>query len=282
MEVNEKQNLAVPNVRSQKGKQDWTERLKLANKQLTQAFLMMQKPVPAYEVLTAIANDLLVQGFSDEQIESAITRVTRECEWVTPKAIIERIPGGGKDDGRPEVEVAWAMCPKTEEASVVWTDEMLEAYGVARSLIFDGDMIGARMAFKEAYGRELLRARADGRPIRWTVSLGWDKCDRVRALADGIAKHRLSAVNALGLLGLEEQDQLLLQLPVPEQKQLRGEKNANPALSGFHQTLQIMRENMGIPAEPKADRRETTPEEWAEKKRVAKAQLAQLEKTRDK
>jgi hypothetical protein len=71
-------------------KQDLTERLKLLNRKLAQAFLMMQKPVPAYDVLTAISDCLIGEGFTDDQIGAAIASVVKECEWLTPKAIIER------------------------------------------------------------------------------------------------------------------------------------------------------------------------------------------------
>jgi hypothetical protein len=89
-EASVKRNSSTSNEQSQKAKPDLTERIKRLSKQLAQAFLMMQKPVPAYDVLTAIADCLLSEGFTDEQIGAAIASVVKECEWLTPKAIIER------------------------------------------------------------------------------------------------------------------------------------------------------------------------------------------------
>lgn len=273
------ENSSTSNDHSQKAKTDWTERLKLVNKQLAQACLMMQKSVPAYEVLTAISSDLLEQGFTDDQIAIAITRVTRECDWLTPKAIIERIPGGAKDDGRPGVEQAWTMCPKTEDESTVWTDEMAIAFGSARRLLLDGDSIGARMAFKEVYAAEVERARAEGRPVKWNASLGWDSTDRVRALSEAVLSKRIATDYALNLLAPVQREELLGQLPTPERKMLTGESRQQ--VSGIAQILQHLRENKSMPDElqpppPKPERKELSPAEWAEKKRLAKEQLAKL------
>ncbi len=51
------------------------------------------------------------------------------------------------------------MLPYDESTSVVWTDEMCQAWGVAAPLLEDGDKVGARMAFKESYARLIEEAR---------------------------------------------------------------------------------------------------------------------------
>jgi hypothetical protein len=141
----------------------------------------------------------------------AIKRVMRECEWVTLKVIIDRIPRTGRDDGRPETETAWAMCPKSEDATVVWTEEMAWAFGVARKLL-QNDSIAARMAFKESYVAELAKARQERRQVRWEVSLGWDKGGRVAPLVDAVLEGRITAERAKALLG-EQADELGKALP---------------------------------------------------------------------
>jgi hypothetical protein len=103
-----------------------------------------------------------------------------------------------KHDGRPGVEEAWAMLPKSESESVIWTQEMATAFGAACPLIDEGDMIGARMAFKEAYQREL--EQAAGKPIKWLTSFGTDMAGREKAVADAIHKNRITADRAVNLL----------------------------------------------------------------------------------
>jgi hypothetical protein len=103
-----------------------------------------------------------------------------------------------KHDGRPGVEEAWAMLPKSESESVIWTQEMATAYGAASPLIDEGDMIGARMAFKEAYQREL--EYAAGKPVKWTTSFGTDMAGREKAVADALHKNRITADRAVKLL----------------------------------------------------------------------------------
>lgn len=86
------------------------------------------------------------------------------------------------DDGRPAVEEAWsiALLTRDEARTVVWTEEVAGAWGVARVVM--PDKVGARMAFKDAYARLVGDARRAGRPVRWTATLGHDKTERAAAL----------------------------------------------------------------------------------------------------
>jgi len=84
-------------------------------------------------------------------------------------------------DGRPGPEQAWAMYPKTEDASGAVTREMHQAAGAAWDLMMSGDMIAARKAFLEAYETAVRRARADAKPAEWEITLGWDTAGRDRA-----------------------------------------------------------------------------------------------------
>ncbi len=94
-------------------------------------------------------------------------------------------------DGRPGVEEAWAMVPRDELWTVVWTEEMASAWGVAQPLLQEGDKVAARMAFKEAYTRAVDQARAAGTPVRWTASLGFDPDERAGALTRAVELGRL-------------------------------------------------------------------------------------------
>jgi hypothetical protein len=96
-------------------------------------------------------------------------------------------------DGRPSADEAWAMIPKDEAKSVVWTDEMAEAMGIAQPLINQGDNIAARMAFKSAYERIVESNRASGIKPKWLASLGQDKAGRDPVLEEAVRLGRLDA-----------------------------------------------------------------------------------------
>jgi len=118
-----------------------------------------------------------------------------------PADIVAQIQGLSADDGRPGAEEAWAMCCRAadESETVVWSLEMSEAFAVAQPLMQEGDQIGARMAFKEAYGRMLDDARRARRPVSWSVSLGHDVNKRHGALVAAEARGLLAAGDALRL-----------------------------------------------------------------------------------
>lgn len=108
-------------------------------------------------------------------------------------------------DGRPGENEAWAqalLC-RSQQATVVWTREMADAFAVAQPLLEADDDIGGRMAFKEAYSRMVAAARARGEPARWEISEGWS--DRT-----GGASRRLAVEKA-------QRDGLL---PAPDAKLL--------------------------------------------------------------
>ncbi len=110
---------------------------------------------------------------------------------LTIQDVVSRI-----DDGRPGPEEAWAMIPKDEAGSVVWSEEMALAFGVARHLLDEGDSVGARMAFKESYAKHVSVARDQGRPVRWSPSLGHDPRGRDAALSEAVTAGRLTYEHA--------------------------------------------------------------------------------------
>lgn len=154
------------------------------------------------------ANDL--DGFAEHSVLSALTRCRKEVRgMLTVQDVISRI-----DDGRPGVEQAWAMLPHDENTSVVWSDEMCQAWGVALPLLNEGDKIGARMAFKEAYAKHVADARDKKIPPKWTVSFGVDKNGRQAALIEAVRHNRLQLEHAVQLLPVDAAEGLLLSLGV--------------------------------------------------------------------
>lgn len=136
--------------------------------------------------LAMVVSDLSV--YPPASVLTALTRCRRELKRITLSDIIDRIPGG-----HPGVEEAWALVSTImgdEHASIVWTDEMRRAYGVAAAL--SDDLIAARMAFKESYLSQVGEARANGRLVKWSASLGWDKQRRESVLLEAVEKGRLT------------------------------------------------------------------------------------------
>lgn len=133
--------------------------------------------------------------YTADQVLEALARCRRDLRtFPTIADIVARV-----NDGRPGAEEAWAMIPKDEGASVVWTEEMQSAYGTCRELLAD-DPIAARMAFRETYQRLVTEARAENRPAKWTPSLGHDKTQRESVIMDAAIRGYLSPGQANALL----------------------------------------------------------------------------------
>ena len=166
---------------------------------------MNHKPSASREVIQAIAVTAELMGtdlseaaarvfacelrvFLEDQVLEALTRCRREVRGrLTLADVIGRI-----DDGRPGAEEAWALVPRSENRSVVWTTEMAEAAGPAFRLLHEGDHVAARMVFKERYTAAVQAARAAGTPPRWYASLGYDPKEREIVLAEAVQQGRLS------------------------------------------------------------------------------------------
>lgn len=118
-----------------------------------------------------------------------------------PADIVAQIEGLVADDGRPGAEEAWAMaCRASDESeTVVWSEEMAQAFTVCQPLLQMGDQIGARMTFKESYLRQVEDARRVRRPVSWSASLGHDQSKRSAALMDAETRGFLSSGDALRL-----------------------------------------------------------------------------------
>jgi hypothetical protein len=110
-----------------------------------------------------------------------------------PADILAQVEGAAANDGRPGAEEAWAiaLCGVDETETVVWTAETSEAWGVARPVHAAGDEVGARMAFREAYGRLVELARRSRRPVQWMVTEGHDAQRRQTAITAAVQAGRL-------------------------------------------------------------------------------------------
>lgn len=144
------------------------------------------------DAVSVLARDL--SEYAEDQVLGSLTRCRKELRGrFTLADIILRL-----DDGRPGVEEAWALVPKSEAETGVLTDEIAAAMGLALPLL--PDQIAARMAFKEVYQAEIVKARNERRPVRWFPSLGHDKDLREGPLKLAVEKGRLPASHAQALL----------------------------------------------------------------------------------
>ncbi|HEU6456451.1 MAG TPA: hypothetical protein VN201_13410 [Roseateles sp.] len=175
----------------------------------------------------------------------------------TPADLIAQIEAA-RSDGRPGADEAWAMTPITEAQTVVWTNEIAEAFGIASTLLQSGDRVGARFAFKEAYERIVDQAKRSGRRPVWQVSLGHDLQQRKQALLVAVDK---------GLLTAEQAHDACPALPVPDSRRLLLPDPQPGRRQTFRQRLNEAVENMRAGA--------TDPLEWAR-------QLEQREKAGEK
>ena len=150
------------------------------------------------ETAKVFAGDL--SSFDDAMILRALSKCRIELRtFPTVADIISRI-----DDGRPGPEEAWAMMPKSEDDSIVWTDEMQAAYSVYSGL--KEDQIAARMAFKETYTKLVAQAREQNTPVKWTPSLGFSKPGRIQALREAVEKGRMTQDAAVKLIPTGHED----------------------------------------------------------------------------
>lgn len=139
-------------------------------------------------------------AYPEPMVMKALTRCRRELKGrLTIADVLTRI-----EDGRPGAEEAWAMIPRDEASTVVWTEEMAKAWGVALPLLEMGEDIPARMAFKEHYTLAVQRARDERKPVCWMPSLGHDPHGRTSALLAAVQQGKLQVEQVAGLLPYHE------------------------------------------------------------------------------
>ena len=172
---------------------------------------------PSELAMKVIVHDL--EQFSQADVIAALDRCRRELKGrISIGDIISRI-----DDGHLGPDEAWAMMPTSEDDSVVWTEEMSTAYFASSSL---SDPVASRMAFKEAYAREVARSRSRGSKPVWRLSPGNNRDSREAVVLDAVVKGRLEPDWAL-----REYPQIAERLPAeltgkPEPKKLPPQDDA--------------------------------------------------------
>lgn len=110
-----------------------------------------------------------------------------------PADIIRRVANMGPSDGHLPADEAWAIAAKAmdESETVVMTQEIADAWGVAQEVMRLADEVGARMAFRSAYERRVNESRINGLRPKWFPSLGHDPLKRAAALEAAAERLRL-------------------------------------------------------------------------------------------
>ena len=247
------------------------------------------------ERLTEERQEIYCAGLADiqrERLAASFRRARYELKWFPKLAELRELSGASGTnyaDGRPGPEEAWARMPKGERIendTVVWCEEERAAYEACRSLLLNGDLIGARMAFKERYERELAEVRAAGRPARWTISAGYDMEQRLSALSSAVQDKRISLNGALDFIPGERRSDFAQMLPPGQAKGLLpGRVEVLPDLPGLPGVLARMRMEGTVPEELKPSARaERTPlgeDELRKRKEELKAQADFLKRSRN-
>jgi hypothetical protein len=165
------------------------------------AWATAHEVMPAGKVLSSGAMKMCIDALDSYPLAALLLAIKKHVQSgryaPAPKDIIDLLEAHNK---RPTADEAWAALPGSEAETIVWTQEMAEAYAIAYDLIIGGDRIAARMAFKAAYERLCSESNIMGRGIAWTVCLGYDKRQIEPALMKAVAAGRITQSSASKLL----------------------------------------------------------------------------------
>lgn len=153
--------------------------------------------------LAVVTADL--EEYPLHDVMKALSRCRKELRKLSLADILDRLP-----NSYPGQEEAWSVVSSSmrdESITIVWTDEMRLAFGIANAL--SDDPVAARMAFKEHYAMLVNEARALGERPNWSVSLGTSPSGREFAITEGVKKGRLKLEYAQKLLPHPEDPQTI-------------------------------------------------------------------------
>ncbi|MBT9100035.1 hypothetical protein KFZ76_20240 [Methylovulum psychrotolerans] len=152
--------------------------------------------VPADAVVMAVFDDLA--GYPLAAVEAALRHHARVSRFAPTVHDVVAVLAFAHP--RVSADEAWALMPRSEEETVCWTEEMAAAFAVCAPLLELGDRYNAGRAFKAAYVRECEQAELAHKPVRWQVTLGYDKAQVEPVLQAAVALGRISAARAAALL----------------------------------------------------------------------------------
>ncbi|OCG56965.1 hypothetical protein [Gilliamella sp. Nev3-1] len=137
-------------------------------------------------------------------LKAAANAWVRKSQFMPKPADLIKLMGGASNHLSPDEAWAIAILASDETNTVVWTSEMAKAWAQAEIVYRNGDKIGARRTFIDAYERMVDESMMCGRAVETFVSLGSDK------------EKRTDAINHAVFTGLLTQERANHYLPKPE------------------------------------------------------------------
>lgn len=133
-----------------------------------------------------------LKGFPDGAVQAAAAQHLKTSHFKPQLADIVKGCAAQLDGHWIGADEAWALMPKSEQDSAMLTDEIAQAMAAASPLLEAGDKVAARMAFKDAYGRLVEKAKIEGRAPRFFPSFGADTLGRVTMLGNAVRTGQIS------------------------------------------------------------------------------------------
>lgn len=137
-------------------------------------------------------------------LKAAANVWVRKSQFMPKPADLIKLMGGMGNHLSPDEAWAIAILASDESNTVVWTGEIAKAWAQAKIVYHNGDKIGARRTFIDAYERLVDESMMHGRTAEVVVSLGDDK------------EKRTDAINHAVFTGLLTQEKANYYLPKPE------------------------------------------------------------------
>lgn len=141
-----------------------------------------------------------LKHFPDGAVRASATRHITTSHFKPQLADIVKGCAAQLDGSWLGPDEAWALMPKSESDSAMLTDEIAQAMAAATPLLEMGDKVAARMAFKDAYGRLVEKAKIEGRMPRFFPSFGSDPASRVSMLANAVRAGQIALDRATEVL----------------------------------------------------------------------------------
>ena len=194
------------------------------------------------KAMNEAAADMYVRdlsAFEPDDILAALKKCRMEISrFPTVAEIISRAQ---MQDGRPGIEEAWSMCPKSEEDAAYLNDEIMAGWGVARGLVEMGDEFNAGRAFKEIYSKTVQKNREAGIKPKWFLS---GATGRDRAMKNQAA---IIAATEKNYISIQEAKRIIPEIEFKPQRDQKTISNASGMTSNKDVTKMIVENKLLFP-----------------------------------
>lgn len=119
-------------------------------------------------------------------VKAAANAWVLKSEFMPKPADLIKLLGGNNKHLSADEAWSLAIMASDESNTVVWTQEMAQAWSLARIVYEDGDHIGARRTFIERYESLVNQSILFNKPVEIFVSIGFDKSKREDAINKAI------------------------------------------------------------------------------------------------